>query len=212
MALPKSYLTTAKNLPGILSAIQQAQAPERFTMSFLESLEFKSSSDRLVIGVLKSLGFLDDNGVPTERYYRFLDQTQGPQVLAEGIREAFDDLFRVNTSAQKLTKSELINKFKTLSQGKLSEAVLDKLAMTFNALVKLADFSKPLDVSTSDAEPSEEIEATSSEPMPEAPIAGLTASMGGIHYNIQLILPASRDPKVFDALFRSLKEHLFDNR
>jgi Family of unknown function (DUF5343) len=55
MALPTSYLTTTKNLDAILTAIQGAQAPERFTQAFLESLEFKSTPDRLVIGVLKAL-------------------------------------------------------------------------------------------------------------------------------------------------------------
>ena len=51
MALPTSYLTSVKNLPAILAAIQQAKAPERFTQRFLESLEFKSNSDRLMIGL-----------------------------------------------------------------------------------------------------------------------------------------------------------------
>jgi hypothetical protein len=32
--------------------------------------------------------------------------------------------------------------------------------------------------------------------------------LGGLVYNIQLILPADRDKAVYDALFRSLKEHL----
>lgn len=67
MALPTSYLTSAKNLPAIFTAIQQAKAPERFTVRFLESLGFKSNTDRLVIGVLKAIGFLDDQGKPTER-------------------------------------------------------------------------------------------------------------------------------------------------
>lgn len=209
MALPTSYLTTSKNLPDILAAIQQAQAPDRFTQSFLESLEFKSSSDRLVIGVLKSLGFLDDNGTPTERYYRYLDQSQGGAVLAEGIREAYADLFRVNKDAQKLDNQELINKFKTLSQGKLSASVLSKFAMTFTALVKLADFSKAPAVQQQpekeidEAPEFEEAENGKIKPNPKG------INLGGMHYNIQLILPDSRDPKVFDALFRSLREHLF---
>ena len=29
-----------------------------------------------------------------------------------------------------------------------------------------------------------------------------------LHYNIQIHLPESRDPAVYDAIFRSLKEHL----
>ena len=102
MALPTSYLTSTKNLNGILTAIQGAQAPEKFTQGFLESLEFKSTTDRLVIGVLKSLGFLDDTGRPTDRYFRYLDQSQSERVLAEGIRHAYQDLFKVNTKANEL--------------------------------------------------------------------------------------------------------------
>ncbi len=210
MALPTSYLTTSKNLPDILSAIQQAQAPDRFTQSFLESLEFKSSSDRLIIGVLKSLGFLDDNGTPTERYYRFLDQSQGGAVLAEGIREAYADLFRVNKDAQKLDNQELINKFKTLSQGKLSASVLSKFSMTFTALVKQADFSRapPPPAPEKEFEKIED-EDDADDRATKVKVKPSNLNLGGMHYNIQLILPDTRDPKVFDALFRSLREHLF---
>ena len=90
MALPTSYLTSTKNLEAMLNAIKSAQAPEKFTQAFLESLEFKSTADRLVICVLKSIGFLDEGGKPTDRYFRFLDQTQSAKVLAEGVRDAYE--------------------------------------------------------------------------------------------------------------------------
>ena len=116
MALPTAYLTSTRNLEGILNAIRGAQAPDKFTQKFLESLEFKSSSDRLIINVLKALGFLDDGGRPTQRYFSYLDQGQSGRVLAEGIREAYADLFKVNVNAQKMSKSDVVNKLKTLSE------------------------------------------------------------------------------------------------
>jgi hypothetical protein len=204
MALPTAYLTSVKNLGALLSAIQNAKAPEKFTVKFLESLEFKSNADRLFIGVLKSLGFLDAEGRPRERYFRFLDQTQSASVLADAIREAYADLFQINTRAQTLTKTDIVNKFKTLSQGSISESVLDKMAMTFINLVKHADFAAKLDASP---KPEREEESRGVPTLTKPPISATT--MGGLHYNIQLILPDSRDPKVFDALFRSLREHLF---
>ena len=214
MALPTSYLTSAKNLPAIFTAIQQAKAPERFTVRFLESLGFKSNTDRLVIGVLKAIGFLDDQGKPTERYFEFLDQTQSKRVLGEAVQEAYADLFEVNTAAHRLDRSDVKNQFKTLSQGQYGEAVIDKMASTFAALVGLADFSaapaaklKPApEAVSSRAEaahgenPSEKKDANDSAPS--------RLSWGGLHYNIQIILPESRDPKVYDALFKSLREHL----
>src|SRR5438552_6098324 len=144
MALPTSYLTSAKNLGSILNSIVGAQAPEKFTTRFLESLDHKASTDRLIIGVLKSLGFLADDGHPTRRYYDYLDQTRSALVMAQAIKEAYADLFQVNKSANKMTKAEVINKFKTLSQGQYSESVLDKMAMTFTALCEYADFETPV--------------------------------------------------------------------
>ena len=205
MSLPTSYLTSTKNLSAILDAIKGAQAPEKFTTRFLESLDFKSATDRLIIGVLKSLGFLDDVGKPTERYFQFLDQTQSASVLAQGIEEAYEDLFRININADKMTKQDVMSKFKTLSQGQLTETVNENLARTFVQLCALADFEGGRK-SKAFIQPNPAIEVAKEIP----PIARPDRmALGGLHYNIQLILPESRDPKVYDVLFRSLKEHLF---
>jgi hypothetical protein len=205
MALPTSYLTTAKNLNAIFAAIQGAQAPEKFNIAFLESLEFKSSSDRLIIGVLRVLGFIDDTARPKDRYFRFLDQTQGAKVLAEGIREAYHDLFKVNTKANELSKQEVINKFKTLGQGQITEPVLDKMAMTFTVLVRHADFQSPhappATQQTQEYKKSEELTDGAGAALP-----GM--KLGGLVYSIQIVLPESRDPAVYDALFTSLRRHL----
>lgn len=214
MALPTAYLTSVKNLPGILAALQQAKAPERFTQRFLESLEFKSNSDRLMIGLLKSLRFTDDQGKPTSRYFEYLDQSQSERVMAEAIREAYSDLFQVNTSAQTLGKQDIVNKFKTLSQGSIGESVLDKMAMTFTALVKTADFKAESPMTRRSGEPELEHSDQNDQPsldngvVPNSALLKSSKSFGGLHYNIQIILPESRDPKVYDALFRSLHEHL----
>jgi len=147
---------------------------------------------------------LSDDGKPTQRYFSFLDQTQSAKVLAEGIRDAYSDLFAVNINANTLSKEDLINKFKTLSQGQLSEPVLDKMALTFTALVKYADFSAspPIPAGTPPTqEAAEKMEKSVEE------IHG-KLKIGGLVYNIQLVLPESRDPKVYDALFKSLREHL----
>lgn len=220
MALPTSYLTSSKNLTAILTAMQQAKAPERFTVRFLESLGFKSNSDRLIIGVLKALGFLDDQGKPTEKYFEYLDQTQSRKVMAEAIEEAYKDLFEINTAAYKLDRSEIKNKFKTLSQGQYGESVIDKMAATFSALVALADFISNPRKKTSSQVPKDEApivtnraadnvnRTAENNDTPRTTERHTPISWGGLHYNIQIILPESRDPKVYDALFRSLREHL----
>lgn len=207
MSLPTSYLTSMKNLSGILNSIVGAQAPEKFTTRFLESLGFSSATDRLMIGVLKSLGFLADDGKPTQRYFDYLDQTRSSVVMAEAVREAYADLFKVNKQANKLSKIEITNKLKTLTQGQYSEGVLVNMALTFSGLCSHSDFEtmpSPIDVK----EPNVPIisqDAVVSQPFAQG-AKGL--SIGGLVYNIELVLPESRDPKVYDALFESLRRHL----
>ncbi|MEO0549004.1 MAG: DUF5343 domain-containing protein [Pseudomonadota bacterium] len=214
MTLPSQYLTSQKNLAAVFEAIRQAKAPEKFTVKFLEGLGFKSNSDRLIIGLLKALRFLDESGKPQERYFEFLDDTRWEKVLGTAVEEAYADLFQVNTSAHTLTKTEVINKFKTLSQGAYSESVLDKMGMTFTALAKLGDFS-----SSSSPPPTKDEHDGADDDSTSVSNGGSSVNfggrspklnMGGLHYNIQIILPESRDPKVYDALFRSLREHLVE--
>ena len=207
MGLTTSYLTSIKNTEAIFHAIQGAKAPERFSQKFLETLEFKSNVDRLITPVLKGLGFLTSDGVPTERYFSYLDQTQGGRVLANAIEEAYSDLFQVNRNAQDLSKSEIQGKLKTLTQGKPSEGVLKNMAQTFKKLCSLADWTEAEKEETEESDMPE-----MPQPVPAPPGSPSTGhptlKLDHLAYNIQIILPESRNPAVYDALFRSLKEHL----
>jgi hypothetical protein len=218
MALPKAYLTSVKNVDKILTAIQQGQAPKQFSTRFLEGLGFKSSSDRLFIGVLKALQFLDGSGAPRERYFEFLDQGQSQRVLAEAIRDAYADLYQLNNKAHELSRADVKGKMKTLTQGQYTDAVIDKMVSTFFALAKNADFEAPpptrrVDDEEGDAGEEREEEDTQGEghimhPPRQRRPARAALDLGGLVYNIQIQLPESRDPAVYDALFSSLRQHL----
>lgn len=201
MGLMTNYLVKTGNAEEFFNALRTAKAPERFTTRFLKDLEFSSSNDRLYIGVLKGLGFLDDNGVPQQRYFNFLDQAQSAAVLAEAIEDAYADLFAINRAAQTLEVEEVRGKFKTLTQGQKSDNVINWMANTFYTLCGLADWSrKPKDQKQP---PPEEDKKP-----PEVPAAPLSSAPLQLHYNIQIVLPESRDQAVYDALFSSLRRHL----
>ena len=204
MALTNAYLTQVKNLGIILKVIRGAQAPEKFTTRFLEQLEFKSTNDRNIIGVLKSLNFLDESGAPKQRYFDYLDETQHKAVMGQAIQEAYGDLFKVNNKAYEMSQPDVKAKPKTLTQGSKSEAVLLKMAMTFVALCKEATFTgtpvlkKPIDEQQIEkAAEKKDIEHHEDKKRP------MTLS-----YVINIELPSTRDQAVYDAIFRSLREHI----
>jgi Family of unknown function (DUF5343) len=208
MSLTSAYLLTTKNLPAFFNAIQGAQAPERFTAKFLQDLEFKSSNDRLFIGLLKGLGFIDDSGNPQERYYQFLDQTEAPRILADAIEEAYDDLFRINKEAYKLTEDDIRNKLKTLTRGEKSEKVISLMAKTFSALCEYADWTKRKKLQPPAHEPASKQDGGGHADSQNTKTTRTQLELSGLHYNIQIHLPSTRDAAVYDAIFRSLRDHL----
>jgi hypothetical protein len=189
-----------------------AEAPERFTTRFLESLEFKSTNDRLFINVLKDLGFIDTDGVPKDRYYEFLDRTQAAKVVAEGVREAFSDLFAVNKNAQELTADDVRNKLRTLYKGAKKDNLINRIASTFAALCEYADFSATSPkVEPKKKEQQADLESSATKPPREELSTKQTLgplSLDALQYHINIVLPESRDQSVYDAIFKSLRDHL----
>jgi hypothetical protein len=211
MAMTNAYLITTKNLESFLNSIKTAKAPERFNAKFLQQLDFTSSNDRLFIGLMKALGFIDEAGVPTKRYYQFLDQSQSGRVLAEALREAYEDLFAVNIKANEMTTEEVKNKLRTLTMGQKSDNVLGLMANTFKSLSELAEWGAPAAADAYATPSDDEIIAAADEPEErkhkEERLPNRETKLQ-LHYNIQIHLPESRDPAVFDAIFEALKRHI----
>lgn len=215
MTMPSSYTVKPNSVPAYFDAVLDAQPPERFSTRFLENLGFTSTNDRLFIGVLKDLGFLNSDGTPQQRYYDFLDRTRSRHVLAEGIKEAFADLFAINIKANELTVDEVKNKLRTLYKGAKTDTVIDRIGATFGALCEYADFTGAPAAAAPAAKPPAEKQAEEPQKKPEAPssdgpIRSITGAVAldSLQYHINIVLPDTRDQSVYDAIFRSLREHL----
>ena len=211
MALPDSWTNKPSAIKDYLEAIRQAEPPDRFSIKFLDNLGFKSTNDRKFIAVLKSLGFLDADGKPTQRYFEYLDLSQSEAVLAEAIREAFGDLFAINKDAHKLETEQVKNKLKTLYAGAKKTTVIGYIANTFTALVACADFEaadakgKPAPQKKGADEGVKDKKKAS--PERQQPI-GDRLAVDGLQYHINIVLPESRDQAVYDAIFKALRDHL----
>lgn len=214
MALPDSYTMKVGSIPAYFDALLDAQPPERFSIKFLENLGFTSTNDRLFIGILKDLGFLNRDGQPQPRYFEFMDRSQAKEVLADGIREAYADLFAVNTKANDFTAQDAKNKLRTLYAGKKTDLVINHIAKTFRALCDYADFSgapsAKKDSKTTQGE-GEQVQAEREQvrlPADESLPPAAKIKVSALQYHINIVLPDTRDQAVFDAIFKSLREHL----
>jgi hypothetical protein len=211
MPLPDAWTLKTGAIQDYLEAIKQAQAPDRFSVRFLESLEFKSTNDRKFIGILRSLGFLDADGKPTSRYYEYLDLSRSEAVLATAIRESYSDLFAINKDAYKMTTAQVKNKLRTLYAGSKKDTVIGYIANTFVALAKCADFEAATPPGPSGIVPTSTGGVPSAPPKtPPAPVKPkeVPIPVGSLQYHINIVLPESRDQSVYDAIFKALRDHL----
>jgi len=76
MALPDVFVQIYGQLPEIFKRISEGQAPEKFTSQYLKALGFQSTNHRAIIPVLKALGLLSAEGVPTAVYSSYRDRLQ----------------------------------------------------------------------------------------------------------------------------------------
>jgi hypothetical protein len=203
--LTARYLLSTKNLSAILKKIVDGVAPDKFTTEHLKSIGFGSSQDRAVIPLLKDLGFLGSDGTPTQRYHAYRDQSKSRAVMAEALREAYEDVFHIREVPTDADRGAVEGLFKTKTNA--SDRVAQLQAMTFYGLLAHADMK-------AGGSPSPTLpEVVKREPPPEVATQrvedGNPRSMAAeLHYTIQIHLPATKDIEVFNAIFRSLRDNL----
>lgn len=211
--LTKKYLNGTKNLDAIMHKIIDGTAPDKFTTEHLKKLGFKSSNDRAIIGLLKDLGFLTEDGTPTQRYHEYRDTSRSKQVLGEAIKDAYQDIFHVNEKPSEADKKAICGVFKTTHN--VSERVAGIMTSTFLALLSLADINTHSNPSTTGL-PKEKVDVPKIPVEKNIPNTSLNTPSSkpivpNLRYNIEIHLPATKDIEVYNSIFKSLREHLLDD-
>ena len=212
--LATKYMSTIKNIPKIFDKIKQGTAPAKFTVAHLTGLGFSSSNDRSILGVLKELGFLSADGAPTDRYHAYRDSSKSEFVMAEALRDAYQDLFHINENITETDRDAVVGKFKSAHNA--TDLVAERQARTFFALLKLADIKKK--APTKKAPLQTDTQASTEKVIPDNENVDRSRENGvnlpefsGLRYNIEIHLPPTKDPEVYNAIFKALKEHLLDS-
>lgn len=201
MGLTSSYLVAAGRVGEFFKRVQDGQAPEQFTTQLLKDWGFGSSNDRAYIPLLKALGFLSPDGKPTSKYHAYRDHSRSKFVMADALRDAYSDIFLIKENPGPADKVAIAGKFKSYHNA--SDNTSSLMTKTFLSLVDLADFSKDSPAENPAAsEHQEELPQKISFDREKSPLS--------LNYNIQIHLPSTKDIEVYNAIFRSVKEHLIN--
>lgn len=204
MALPTTYTQAHNQLPEFFSKIRDAQAPEKFTLQIIKDFGYKSMNHRAFLPILKALGFLTADGAPTQRYHDFRSHSASKAVMGQALKEAYSDIFLIKEKPTTSDKALIEGKFKSYHNS--SDNIANIMTKTFYSLLDLADLAaetKPNVIQNAEVNSEKIIEELSSK-------SAIKHSSVGLHYNIQIHLPATKDIEVYNAIFKSLKDHLIE--
>ncbi len=198
------YVTACGNITKALEKIKTAQTPPRFTQDFLKTkLGLTGGSARPLIPFFKRTGLLGGDGVPTERYKRFRNPGQTGKAAGEALKEGYRSLYEVNEYVHDASDEDLLGVVVQATGLEPTSGTTKAIIGSFKALKDFAIFEVGEDVESQN----EDDAADTSDDEGGGERVVLKEGLG-LSYTINLNLPGTSDIKVFDAIFKSLKEHL----
>lgn len=207
MASKLPYISRPGVITKILPKIKAAQTPDRFTYDFLETkLGCKGGNYQHFVSLAKKLGLLSSDGRPTELYKKFRNVTTSKAAIAHAMKIGYSELFERNEYANSLDREKLKGLVVEITGLEVKNQIVSKILLTFETLKTFSDFETKLADSMGDEETVDETDIATTN-MTETGSGEQDIDLQ-LSYTINLVLPRTDDPAVFNAIFRALRDNL----
>ena len=173
--------------------------PDKINREYLKSIGYTSSNDFPIIRVLQSINFIDKSDVPTQNLKDFRTEKSGI-TMASALKKTYEELFKIYPQPQDRTREELENFF-AKGRANLTKSTLGLYVDTFKTLCEFGDFGAP----SIEGKRKEEVE----EKEKRGQVISQVPEGFAINLNIQITLPVTDDAKVYENIFKALREHIF---
>lgn len=204
------YLATPGSVKTALERIRQAATPDRVTRDFVTTkLAIKGGTGAALIPYLKKIGLVNSDGTPTELYKQFRNSKTGSAAIASAIKLGYKKLAQVNEYFYELNDKDLQALIVQVTGTEAGSTVAKLTFSTLKALKAFANFEDTGEADEGGDDASREAAgATGGKSAQKSQLGKLGMNLS---YTINLNLPATSDQAVFNAIFRSLREHLLSN-
>jgi hypothetical protein len=203
------YVTAPGNIEKALSGIKTAAVPDRVSQDFVKTiLQIRGGSGNQMTSFLKKIGFVNEDGTPTDLYKRFRNSASTGAAAAEALKIGYRPLYARNEYMHKLNEEQLRGLIlEETGQGEDSSAI-PLVSTAIKYLKKFADFTAPPPNPATQSETALTTATAPQSPLnPPAPNPGESIGLN-LSYTINLNLPPTPDIAVFNAIFKSLRENL----
>lgn len=198
------YVSGYGSITKALERIKTASTPDRFTQDFLSTkLGMPGGSPKPVIPFLKRIGFLKSDGSPTDLYKQFRNPDKAGAAAAQALRKGYAPFYEINEYAHDLNDAGLKGVVVQATGLDENASTVKAIVGSFKALKTFADFGQ---AAAGDVEDDNEVGGGGEEIGGRGD--GVTHARINLGYTINLHLPATSDISVFNAIFKSLREHL----
>ena len=209
MAITLPYMVSSGTLAKVLNKICEASIPENFNADFLGTkLGFPGGNQRAFISWAKKCDFLNADGTPTQIYKDFRNPKYQGFAMAKALRHGYAELYTRNEYAHDLNRPELLKLVTDVTGLAHDHGTVKAIVATYTNAKEFADFETKHETLVETKEKIKPVlvsQDTTNKTTSESKKLQL-----GLNYTINLVLPKTDDPAIYNAIFKSLKENLLD--
>lgn len=199
------YMTVPGSVAKILEKIKTAATPTTFSYDFLEkTLGFKGGNYKTFVPWAKKTGLIASDGTPSELYKQFRNPSTSKKALGQALKNGYTSLYIRDENSHKLDKEKLKGLVMEITGEPHDSGTLNFMVNTFWNAKEGAEFNGAI------LEKPEKIDAIDETKGFEPKIDETSTKKLhlGLNYTINLVLPKTDDPSVYNAIFKSLRENL----
>lgn len=194
------YILNTGRLREFIEKIPKIGVPPKVNTNTLPTLGFKSTNDRPIVRILKFIDFTDASGTPNQNYKDFRDSKRAGVIMASALRKTYSELFELYENACEKDDQSLKDFFAATTDA--GEQVVLQTVATFKVLCSFAELKEVIKEEKGKGEEQRGKAKGEEEKGVQMP-TGVT-----INLNIQLALPATEDAKVYENIFKALRDNL----
>ena len=207
------YMATPGTIPKILEKIKEASIPDSFNADFLGTkLGFGGGNQRTFISWAKKCNLLNADGTPTKLYRNFRNPHIGAAAMAEALKTGYSELYVRNEYAHELDRKKITQLVSEITGSGHDSSTVKAIVSSFMNALEFADFeAKPEENGKEEKNADETPRIEQNEEPTKIPYTKQPNNFNlGLNYTINLVLPKTDDPSIYDAIFKSLKDNLLN--
>jgi hypothetical protein len=202
-----AYTKVPGKLKDFLGKVRSLGVPTNISPKWLESIGYTSSNDRSILGVIRQIKFIDESNNTTEKWTKYRGGNY-KQVLADGIREGYMDLFAIYPDANVCSNEELEDFFTTKSTA--GKQVISAIVGTFKSLCELADFSAfPSSLENNDNDSIVKVPSAGNTPKNQETSKEQPGFTPKLHIDIQIHISPEATTQQIEQIFESMAKHIY---